>query len=468
MSDIVTSLEALLPKGGVLTGTDVSERTGVWGGVGPKGARAIVRPRSTEEVSAILRLCNERGQPIVPLGGSTGLVQGNLTGGAEVSLSMELMTELESIDEANRIAVTQAGAPVQAVQEAVEARGLFLPLDLGSRGTATIGGTISTNAGGNRVIRFGMMRDMVLGLEAVLADGTVLPAMNRVLKNNTGYDLKHLFIGAEGTLGVVTRAVLRLREKPRSVCTALVAADSMAQVRTLLKRADSELGGTLSAFEVMWNGFYRLVTTPPAASAPILGQGYPYYLIIEAMGGDAAADLARFETVLMTCLEDGLLSDAVIAKSESERAAIWAMRDDVGQVLQFGPICTFDISMPITEIEPYVDQLRERLGARWPDYKHCVFGHLGDGNIHVIVGVDDGSDAARHGIEEIVYGCLEGRSGSVSAEHGIGIEKKAYLHLTRSDEEVAAMRAIKLALDPKGILNPGKVFDVTGPAAGAA
>ncbi len=465
MSDIVTDLQALLPDGGVLTGDDVAGRSAVWGAFIPNQARAIVRPRTTEEVSKVLALCHERGQPVVPLGGVTGLVQGGIADKAEISLSLELMSMIETIDPANRTAIVQAGAPVEAVQNAVEGRGLFLPLDLGSRGSATIGGTISTNAGGNRVIRFGMMRDMVLGVEAVLADGTIVSAMNRVIKNNAGYDLKHLFIGAEGTLGVVTRAVLRLREKPLSTMTALVAADSMEQVQALLKRTDSELGGTLSAFEVMWNSFYRLVTTPPAQSKPILGQSYPYYMIVEAMGGDPEADQSRFEAVLHGCLEDSVISDAVIAKSEAERAQIWAMRDDVGQVLQFGTLFTFDISMPVTEIEGYVSDIQERLGARWPDFKHVVFGHLGDGNIHVVAGVGSQDEQARHGVESIVYGALEGRSGSVSAEHGIGLEKKEYLGLTRSPEEIAVMRRIKAALDPKGILNPGKIFD---PAEGGA
>ncbi len=459
MTDIIQDLQNLLPAGGVLTGDDVTQRSAQWLGNRPNLARAIVRPRTTEEVSAVLKLLDSRGQPVVPLGGATGLVQGGVAAPTEINLSMELMTALEEVDPANRICIAQAGAPVQTVQEAVEAQGLFLPLDLGSRGSATIGGTISTNAGGNRVIRFGMMRDMVLGLEAVLADGTIVSSMSRVLKDNAGYDLKQLFIGTEGTLGVVTRAVLRLREAPVSVVTAVAATESLAQVQALLKRVDAGLGGTLSAFEVMWNDFYRLVTTPPAASRPILGQSYPYYVIVEAMGGDQAGDQERFETLLGRCLEDGILSDAVIAKSGTERGEIWAMRDDVGQMFQFAPVFTFDISMPITEIEGYVDDLRTTLKARWPENRHVIFGHLGDGNIHVVVGVGDGSPDARESVEDIVYGTLKGRHGSVSAEHGVGMEKKAYLGMTRTPEEMGLMRRLKNSLDPNGILNPGRIFD---------
>ncbi len=459
MAQIIEELTALLPSGGVLTGADVSARSAGWGTAAPNRARAIVRPRSTAEVAAVLGLAHKHRQPIVPLGGATGLVQGGIASEAEIQLSLELMNQIEDLDPVNRVAIVQAGAPVQTVQETVEAKGLFLPLDLGSRGSATIGGTISTNAGGNRVIRFGMMRDMVLGLEAVLADGTVLSSLNRILKNNAGYDLKQLFIGTEGTLGIVTRAVLRLREQPRSVATALLAAESLAQVQTLLKRVDGGLGGMLSAFEVMWNDFYRLVTTPPAQSRPILGQSFPYYIIVEAMGGAPETDQERFEALLAGCIEDGLVSDAVIAKSEAERGAIWAMRDDVGQVLQMGNIFTFDVSMPITEIEGYVDDVRGGLARRWAEPRQVVFGHLGDGNIHVVIGVGQSDPDTRHGVEDIVYGALKGRHGSVSAEHGIGIEKKAYLGVTRSPEEIEIMRRLKTTLDPEGILNPGRIFD---------
>lgn len=332
MADIIERLTDLLGEDAVLTGERVRERlAGVWR-EDPIAARAIVRPRTTEEVSKVLALCNEQRQPVVAHGGLTGLVESAITTPDEIVLSLERLNRIEEIDPVGRTMTVQAGVLLQVLQEAAEEHGLIFPLDLGARGSCTIGGNIATNAGGNRVIRYGMTRDMVLGVEAVLADGTVMSSMNRMIKNNAGYDLKQLLIGTEGTLGIVTRAVLRLREKPVSQETAFVALGSFDDVTRFLKVMDAELGGMLSAFEVMWNDFYRLVTTPPANQKPPLEQSYPYYVLVEAMGGDRAHDHARVEEALARCLEEGLVKDAVVADSEARRRAIWAMRDDVEQV----------------------------------------------------------------------------------------------------------------------------------------
>jgi FAD/FMN-containing dehydrogenase len=349
---------------------------------------------------------------------------------------------------------------LQTVCEAADAKGLIFPLDLGARGSATIGGNISTNAGGNRVIRYGMTRDMVLGLEAVLADGTVMTSMNKLIKNNAGYDLKHMFIGSEGTLGVVTRAVLRVWPKPRSQDTGFVAVESFEQLPKFLRHMERALGGTLSAFEVMWEDFYKLVTSEPAKGKPIIAHGHPYYVLVESMGGDQEADSARFEAAMMEALEAGEISDAVIAKSQAERDAMWALRDDVGQVVHTYPMFTFDVSLGIADMESYIAEVRKGLAAKWPQSSLMVFGHLGDGNLHVIPGrFPDANIETRRGVEAIVYGELRKRKGSVSAEHGIGLEKRPYLDWSRSAEEVAMMRLLKRTLDPKNILNPGKVLE---------
>lgn len=456
LQELLTALEGALGPGGLVTGDRVRERLSGWGRNTPCEAAAVARPASTDQVSRTLRLCHAAGRPVVAQGGLTGLVEGGITGPGELALSLERMTEIESVDIANRTMTVQAGAPLEKVQQAAAEAGLLYPVDLGARGSATIGGTISTNAGGVRVIRYGMTRDNVLGLEAVLADGTVVSSMNRVLKNNTGYDLKQLFIGSEGTLGVVTRAVLRLRSQPASQNTALLAVDEFSQVPRLLARLDEELAGTLGAFEVMWNEFYRLVTTPPAKSSAPLSQDHPLYVLVDALGGDPDRDSERFQEVLAACLERGEATDAVIAQSQRESRALWAIREDVEQLWRFAPFFNFDVSVALHHMEPYVAGLRKALTTRWPEHRRFVFGHAGDGNLHIAIYT--GNEADRPAVERCVYEPLGTIGGAISAEHGIGLEKRAHLKLSRSLEEIGLMRSLKRALDPGAILNPGKIF----------
>jgi FAD/FMN-containing dehydrogenase len=367
------------------------------------------------------------------------------------------MHNIESVDPIGRTITLEAGVPLQVVQDEAEKHGLLYPVDFGARGSAHIGGSVATNAGGNGVIRYGMTRDSVLGLEAVLADGTVISSMNRMIKNNAAYDLKQLFIGSEGTLGIVTRLVLRLREAPRSMQTAMVGCEQFTDVTKLLKHMDAALGGGLSAFEVMWNEFYRLVTTPPAKGSPPIGQEHAYYVLIESSGGDAARDQARFEEALGEAIEAGMVADAVISSSEAQRESLWALRDDIESIIRCGYPVGFDISLPVTEMEGYVQEILARLEHDWPAYRRFVFGHLGDGNLHVLA-AGPFSREAKEGIERCVYEPLAKRGGSVSAEHGIGLEKQPWLKLSRSDTEIELMRRLKAALDPKGILNPGRVL----------
>ncbi len=459
MSELLHALGEVVANGGVLTGADVSSRaSGIWRSQGIE-AQAILRPRSTDEVSRILAICNAAGQSVVPHGGLTGLSEGAISKPGDIVLSLERMNAIEEVNALERTMTVQSGVVLEAVQNAAEEHGLMYPLDIGGRGSCTVGGNIATNAGGNRVIRYGMTRDMVLGVEAVLADGTVVSSMNRMIKNNAGYDVKQLFIGSEGSLGVVTRAVLRLREKPRSQETMLVACADFDKVVELLKSMDAKLGGTLSAFEVLWNNFYRLVTTPPATQQAPLPQTYPYYALIEAMGGDPQADHGRFEQAFAEAYEEGLIADAVLASSEAQRQELWAIRDDVEQVHQYKPMFIFDVSLRISKMESYVEEVNRRLEATFGEYVNFTFGHIGDGNIHF--GTSAGEDeSAREGVKRAVYEPLEAIGGSVSAEHGVGLDKKKYLALSRNDEEIALMRTVKKALDPKGILNPGKIFDL--------
>ena len=458
MLNTVEAISDIVGKNGLLQGEDVSSRP-VHAMRGEEGiaARAIVRPATTDQVAAVLKLCNEAGQPVVTHGGRTGLTEGAVAGSEEIVLSLERMNSIEEIDTATGTMTVQSGVTLQAAQEAAEAAGFVLPLDLGARGSATIGGNISTNAGGNRVVRYGMMRDMVLGLEVVLADGRVMSSLGKIIKDNAGYNLKHIFIGAEGTLGIVTRAVLRLRPKPQSQQTAVVACENFEAMPALLNDLNRRLGGTVTAFEAMWQPFYELVTVMAGRQPPV-DPGYPFYVLVETMGGDAEADQERFETALGEAFESGLIVDAVIAKSQGEVDAMWAMRDDVGQPrAHWGPAVGFDVSLPPPSMPDYLEEIDGPILARWPERKRAVFGHLGDGNLHLVYAVGEVTQEIRDFIERTVYEGLAGRGGSISAEHGIGTMKKPYLRLSRTDVEIDLMRELKGLFDPNGILNPGRV-----------
>ncbi|MBT8442791.1 MAG: FAD-binding oxidoreductase, partial [Gammaproteobacteria bacterium] len=357
--EIEAQLRGAIGDAGVLSGPDVQGRSaGIWGP--PRSIRAVIlaRPDDTEGVARVLRICSARRQPVVVHGGLTGVVDGAWAEAGEVVLSLERLTGVESVDPLGCTMVVRAGTTLQAVQEAADDHGLMFPLDLGARGTATIGGNAATNAGGNRVLRYGMIRSMILGLEAVLPDGTVVSSLNQMLKNNAGYDLKQLFIGTEGTLGVITRLVLRLVPRPATRSTALVAIRDFESVCRTLAVVGQALAGQLSAYEVMWPDYYAfidrgLTATNPGRIAPLVAENR-YYVLIEALGSDPAQDADRFETVLDAALRDGLLEDAVIAQSEREQAALWAIRDDVAQILEMRPNFLFDVSLPMTDTPAYV------------------------------------------------------------------------------------------------------------------
>ena len=461
MNPVIEAIRNIVGPQGVLTGEDVTSRSDSWPPTGGCQALAIVRPGTTDEVSEVLKLCHEHDQPVVTHGGMTGLVGGTKASPNEIALSLERMKNVDPVDTVNRTITVQAGVALQTVHEAAENAGLLFPLDLGARGSATIGGTIATNAGGNGVIRYGMMREQLLGVEAVLADGTVISSMKNVIKNNTGYDLKQLFVGSEGTLGIITRAVLRLRPLPRSQNTALVAIDDFDKLGRFLKAVDSALGGTLSAFEVMWNDFYTLIVGNGEKHGLPLEPSYAFYVLVESSGGDEEGDMSRFESALEEALDDELIVDAVIAQSKQQRNDLWGIRDDVEGLFEslFPPIA-FDISLGISQMEDYVEEVRTRLNDKWENARMVVFGHLGDGNIHLGLGVGSLEPDVVHAVEHIVYEALGRRGGVISAEHGIGLDKRAYLAHSRSAEEIALMKTIKLAIDPKNILNPGKILDI--------
>lgn len=459
--ELIESLGRIVGPIGLLLGEDVSSRHTNTVNPQPLQASVLVRPASTAEVSAVLAACHAAGVPVVPQGGLTGLVHGADALPQEVVLSLERMNRLEPVDATQRVLVGEAGVVLEQAQAAARNADLMLPVDLGARGSATLGGLVSTNAGGNRVIRHGMTRENVLGLEAVLADGTVISSMNQLVKNNSGYDLKHLFIGSEGTLGVVTRVVWRLRESPSNSAAALLALDDFEAVARLLRSLDKLLEGALTAFEVMWQDYYRLVTTAPAAARPPISQDHAFYVLVEACGeGPGLAD--RFEAALSVHMEDGLIVDAVIGQSEREREAFWALRDDVSQMGRMGPPVGYDVSLKLADTGNYVSSVSAAIKAKWPEAQVWAFGHLGDGNVHLVVQVPGLNHVAHQALDQLVYSPLKALAGAVSAEHGIGLEKKAWLGCSRSPAEQNLMRQLKRCLDPKNILNPGRVFDVNG------
>lgn len=464
VDQLVACVEALrgeLGAGVVVVGADVPERYHLDASrLAPNAPAALVRPRTTEEVATTLRICQAHGVPVVPQGGMTGLAGGARPDSSAIALSLDRMTGVESVDAATATLSALAGTPLELVQRAADEAGFLCALDLGARGSCTIGGNLATNAGGNRVIRYGMVREMVLGLEAVLADGTVIHSLNRMQKNNTGYDLKQLFIGSEGTLGVITRVVLRLFPKPVSTCNAFVGLSSYEAVVRLLRAAQAGLGGTLSSFEVMWPGFHDTMIARVHGLRQPLAAPHALYTLIEAAGADPAPDAARFEAFLARMLEQGVIEDAVIAQSAADSKAMWAIRESVAEFRRVFPDGTvgFDVSVPIGDMSRAVERMQGELRKRWPDIVMLPYGHIGDSNLHFVTSVPGMRPQPKSEVDATVYGIVREFGGAISAEHGIGLTRREYLGHSRTPAEIALMRTLKAALDPLGILNPGKVL----------
>ncbi|MEI5680177.1 MULTISPECIES: FAD-binding oxidoreductase [unclassified Mesorhizobium] len=456
---LLSELDGKLDAGGILAGSAVDERyrddpDGKLGAL----PEIVLRPRDTEGVAAALAACNRLGQPVVVQGGRTGLAGAARVQPGEVVLSLERMTGL---DVPNREAATitaQAGATMQTVQEAADNAGLMFGVDIGARGSATVGGNIATNAGGIRVLRYGMYRAQVLGLEAVLADGSVLTSLKGLPKDNSGYDLNQLFIGTEGTLGVVTRAALRLHPRPLSEVNAFCALPSFEAAIALLGLLRQKLGPLLSAYEVNFAPLYDDMIPSMAAPAP-LPAGSPVYVLTEIQGNEPDRDGERFAEVLMQAVEDGIVSDVVVSQSPREFHALWAVRESVNPFLfAMKGMIGVDVSLPLARMQAFLAQTETAIRAIDGQADIYVFGHLGDGNLHYQVRTTEPA-----AVYDIIYRSVAAAGGGVSAEHGIGLDKKRWLSLVRSDAELAAMRRLKAAFDPKNILNRGRVFDLTPP-----
>ncbi|MFD1343133.1 FAD-binding oxidoreductase [Litorisediminicola beolgyonensis] len=461
-TDALAALRRELGASGCLEGADLPARNRTdWSFLPQTSPRAVLRPTSTEEVARIMRECHAAGFSVTPQGGLTGLCGGARPVDGGVALSLERMSGIEAIDPAGMTMTVLAGTPLERIQTAAAEAGLYFPLDLGARGSCAIGGNLSTNAGGNRVIRYGMTRDLVLGLEAVLADGTVVSMLNRMIKNNAGYDLKQLFIGSEGTLGIITRVVLRLFPQPACTSAALCVARDYDAVLGVLSAARQKLGPLLSAFEVMWADYWHQATERVGVRAPVsMGDG-SHVILIEMQGLDEAIDGARFESLLEHLLEEDLVQDGAVAQSLTDIAAFWATRDAAAEFANpeiIGPHISFDVGLPVSRMDEFVTRAKASLSEGMGCHS-VYYGHIGDGNLHVVAWVPGADPQPIPEASRIVYGLIGEMNGTVSAEHGIGTLKKPYLPLSRGPAEIDLMRRIKAAFDPEGILNPTKIFD---------
>lgn len=458
--ELIEALIGAIGEDKVLLGAAVHERYHhIWHMDQRLDATAVLLPRTTEEVSAIMKICHKLEQPVIVHGGLTNLVGSTETSANEVVISMEKLNMIEEVDEGSRTMTVQAGVLLQQVQDKAKDSDLLFPLNFGAKGSAQIGGIISTNAGGLRVFRYGMTRNLVLGLETVLADGTIVSSLKKIIKDNSAYDLKQLFIGSEGTLGIVTKAVLKLVEAPRSRTSAFVGINGFSNVVLFLKHMDSGFAGTLSGFELIWADTFKIMTCPPASVKAPLPFDYEFYVLLEGLGSHQENDQQRLEGLLAEALQEKLIVDAVIADTAADLNWFWTIREDVHVLVEH---CNhdqhFDISLPIPLIGETIHGIQQQLLATPKVENVYAFGHMADGNIHLIVGKEEQSEELISKINDIVYGPLQAIGGSVSAEHGIGVHKKKYLHLCRTSEEITLMKTMKQVMDPKTILNRGKVI----------
>ncbi len=458
MSNVIEALAAALGSQ-VRTGSDIPPRNHAdASGLQPTQPLALIIPQTTEDIAAALRICHQHRQPVVTQGGLTGLAGGAHPETGEIALSLERMNGIEEIDVASATLTALAGTPLATVQQAADEAGFLCGIDLGARGSCTIGGNIATNAGGNQVVRYGMARRNTLGLEVVLADGTVIRSLNKMLKNNAGYDWTQLFIGSEGTLGVITRVVIGLHPKPQGIQTALCAVSSFDDALVVLRKFQQTHPGRLLVFEAMWREFMTVATRICGLPAAFEAE-HDVTLLIEADMGEDPAGTEAFSLLLGEFYEQNLIKDAVVAQSRADRNRFWAYRETPYEYGRFLPEeIRFDVSVPLNRMTEAVEHLRQEMPKHWPDAVYVVFGHVADSNIHINVAIRDMDDGIKKGVQKLVYDLVSGLGGSISAEHGIGRIKRPYLPLSRTEPERDLMAKMKQMLDPEGILNPGRVL----------
>ena len=463
-ADVVSRLKAVLGEGGWSQDPDrlapkLQEWRGRWSGQTP----LLVLPRSTAQVAAVVGICAAEGVAITPQGGNTGLVAGQIPQG-EILLSTEKLTAVRDVDAFDDVMVLEAGVTLAKAHEVALSVNRRFPLSLASEGSCTIGGLASTNAGGTAVLRYGVMRDQILGIEAVLPNGEIWNGLKRLRKDNTGYDLKHLLIGAEGTLGIITAASLKLYPLLASRCVAIAAVATPHDAIALLARAKDETGGAVEAFELMGRlGVAFAVKNIPGLREP-LEAVHPWYVLIETASGEPGTAEAAMERLLAGALETGLIQDAAIAQTEAQAHAFWAVRESQsGGQKPEGAAWKHDVSVPVSKVAEFIDQATAAVEKLSPGVRVVAFGHVGDGNVHYDVlradgAADDPHDALRDEGARLVHDIVASMNGSISAEHGLGAMKSVEALRYKTAVEVEALRAIRAALDPQRIMNPRVLF----------
>ncbi|HEX8468524.1 MAG TPA: FAD-binding oxidoreductase [Allosphingosinicella sp.] len=431
-------------------------------------AAALLSPASATEVQAVVRRCAEARVALVPQGGNTSMVGGATPGveGGALLLSLRRMNSVRSVSAEDNVAVAEAGVILSDLHDSAAAAGRRFPLSLGAKGSATVGGLVSTNAGGTQVLRFGPMRSLVVGLEAVLADGSLFDGLSALRKDNRGYDLKQLLIGAEGTLGIVTAASLKLVAAPGSRSVAWVGLGSPAAALALLRRLEARLGEAVESFELVPDDALALVLAGIAGTRAPLASSHRWHVLVESVAPESARDSAEaLQEALAEALEQGLAGDAVVAANEAQSAALWRLRESIAEAERLqGPSVKHDVSVPVSAMPSFIEEARAAVEARFQGARVVAFGHLGDGNVHFNVQPPAGADpkawlaAEAQAVTRLVHDRVGESGGSISAEHGIGQSKLGELERTAGPARLATLRAIKQALDPVGIMNPGKLL----------
>ena len=463
-ADKLDAIRAIVGPKGVYEGDDAAPFLSEWRSRWPGKAALIVAPASTEEVAAVVRYCSDNDIAITPQGGNTGLVGGQHPAGDEILLSLKRMRRIRAVEPLNNTMTLDAGVTLAEAQEVAKEAGRLFPLSIGSEGSCQIGGVISTNAGGVNVLRYGNARDLVLGIEAVTPSGEIWNGLKRLRKDNTGYDLKQLFIGGEGTLGIVTGAVLKLFPLPAEKVTAMAGAESAADAVALLSHVQNATGGLASSFEMMARICIDLALKHIPQTRDPLANKYPFYVLAEFSSAQASGLREVVEETLGKAMEDGLIADAVIAENETQAHDFWRIRHSLSEAINGeGLGARHDVSVATSDIPAFLDKAGPAVKKIAPGARIVPFGHIGDGNVHYdILGPEgaakDALEPLRAQIEAAVYDVIGQFSGSISAEHGVGRHRRDSIAKRKSAVEMEMMRAIKKALDPKGIMNPGKML----------